>query len=267
MKKMNCRVFFVSGMIVFGLLNCTESKTSGTLRKSAEAISEEADSEMVTREEAAEAQPSGRQEDFGLSGRTLLPSGRNPYFILEPGFQLVLEKEGNLFSQAEKLIVTVLDEIKEVDGVTTRVVEEREWKSGNLVEVSRNFFAICKNTNDVFYFGEEVDMYREGKVINHEGAWLAGNKGAKAGLIMPGKPVIGMKYYQEIARGVAMDWAEVIKVDHELATPAGTFTNCLLTREGTTLNPLEKEFKIYAPEIGLIQDEKLLLTKYGFVNE
>ena len=45
---------------------------------------------------------------------------------------------------------------------------------------------------------------------NHKGAWLADKNdknGAKAGLMMPGKPKVGMKYYQEIAPGVAMDRA------------------------------------------------------------
>ena len=31
------------------------------------------------------------QEEFGLAERSLSPTGRNAYFVLEPGFQLVLE--------------------------------------------------------------------------------------------------------------------------------------------------------------------------------
>lgn len=201
------------------------------------------------------------QDDFGLDQRTLEPTGRNPFFVLEPGFQLILE------SATEKLSITALDETREVDGVTTRVVEEREWKHGELIEVSRNFFAIDPQTQDVFYFGEEVDMYKEGKVASHEGAWLAGKKGARAGLIMPGKPKVGLKYYQEVAPGEAMDRAEVLKLDDRLETPAGIFSNCLLTKEGSALNPFEVEFKTYAPGIGLLQDEKLLLSQYGFINK
>lgn len=201
------------------------------------------------------------QEDFGLSERSLVPSGRNEYFVLEPGFQLVLE------STTEKLTITVLEETREVDGVTTRVVEEREWKNGELIEVSRNFFAMDEQTKDAFYFGEEVDMYKSGKVDSHTGAWLAGKNGARAGLIMPAKPKVGMRYYQEIARGVAMDRAEILKLDDKLDTPAGSFSNCLLTKEGSALNPFELEFKTYAPGIGLLQDEKLLLTEYGFIEK
>lgn len=211
--------------------------------------------------------PSWEQE-FGISECELAPSGRNQFFILEPGFQLVLEG-GN-----EKVAITVLDDTKTISGilgetskvtsVTTRVVEEREWKDGEIIEVSRNFFAICPTTEDVFYFGEEVDDYKDGEVIRHSGAWLAGENRAKAGLIMPGNPTVGMKYYQEIAPDVALDRAEIVSLDDTLETPAAVFSNCLKTQEGTALNPGEREFKTYAPGIGLIQDEGLLLTEYGF---
>jgi hypothetical protein len=101
-------------------------------------------------------------------------------------------------------------------------------------------------------------------LVNHSGAWLAGENGARAGLIMSGQPQVGMKYYQELAPGVAMDRAEIIRADGACKTPAGTFSQCLTTQEGTALNPLEREFKSYAPGIGLVQDASLFLTQYGF---
>ena len=88
---------------------------------------------------------------------------------------------------------------------------------------------------------------------NHKGAWLADKNGAKAGLMMPGKPKVGMKYYQEIAPCVAMDRAEIIKVDDVLETPAGSFSKCLLMKEGTALNLFEREFKTYASGSGLFK--------------
>jgi hypothetical protein len=200
-------------------------------------------------------------KEFNLENRTLVPTGRNEYFILEPGFQLVLERKN------ERLAITVLDETREVAGVTTRVVEEREWKYGNLYEVSRNFFAIDDKTKDVFYFGEEVDFYKNDKIIGHRGAWLAGEDGATAGLMMPGKIELGMKYFQEVAPEVALDRAEIIDLDYEIETPAGTFTKCVKTKEGSALKLWEKEYKSYAPGIGLIQDHVLYLTSYGFVNQ
>jgi len=37
----------------------------------------------------------------------------------------------------------------------------------------------------------------------------------------------------------------------------------LKVKEGTALNVFETEYKFYAPDIGLIKDEDLKLTKYG----
>jgi len=200
-------------------------------------------------------------KEFGIEKRTLATTGENKYFVMQPGFQLVIESED------EKVTITVLDETKEIGKITTRVIEEREEKNGKLAEVSRNYFAICKDTGDVFYFGEDVDVYKDGKIVNHSGGWYAYEKNAKPGMMMPGTPSVGKKYYQEIAPGEAMDRGEIVSTNETLKTPAGTFTNCLKVEETSALNPKEKEYKTYAPSIGLIQDEDLLLTKYGYVKK
>jgi len=197
---------------------------------------------------------------FDLENCDFASTGENSYFILEPGYQVILEGEEN--GEQLQLTMTVLDETKLVDGVQTRVVEEMESEGGNLVELSRNYFAICKPTNDAFYFGEDVDIYEDGEIVSHEGTWLAGQNGAKAGMIMPGKVEVGMKYYQEIAPGVAEDRAEIVSVNDTLDTPAGKFQNVLKTEETNPLEPNEKEYKFYAPRIGLIQEEGLKLVNY-----
>ena len=138
---------------------------------------------------------------FDLKDCDFTSTGENSYFILKPGHQVILEGEED--GEKLQLIMTVLDETKVVDGVETRVVEEKESEGGDLVEVSWNYFAICKPTNDVFYFGEDVDIYEDSKIVSHEGAWVAGQNGAKAGMIMPGRVEVGLKYYQEISPGVA----------------------------------------------------------------
>jgi hypothetical protein len=187
-------------------------------------------------------------------------TGENSYFVLEPGYQVILG--GQEDGEDLQLVMTVLNETKVVDRVETRVVEEKESEGGNLVEVSRNYFALCKPRNNAIYFGEDVDMYEDGKIVSHEGAWLAGQNGSKAGMIMPGKVEVGLKYYQEIAPGVAEDRAEIISVNDTLNTPAGMFKQVIKTEETNPLKPGEKEFKFYAPGIGLIQDEAIKLVKH-----
>lgn len=188
-------------------------------------------------------------DTFPVEFKDLSTTGRNPYFILEPGYQLVLEGGGK---KKEVLTVTVLADTKEVGGVKTRVVEERETEDGKVTEVSRNYFAICRRTNSVYYFGEDAG-----------GAWAHGERGARFGLMIPGVPLLGARYYQEIAPEVAMDRAEIVGTAETLATPAGTFTNCLKVEETTPLEPEAKDYKIYAPGIGLIQDGRLKLVRYG----
>jgi len=202
------------------------------------------------------------QDSFHLERRELASTGRNPYFILEPGYQLVLE--GPQGEHTVRLAVTVLDQTRRFGKTEARVVEERESVDGELIEVSRNFFAICKRTTSVFYFGEEVDIYEDGKIVAHEGAWVHGEEGARAGMMMPGEPLLGARYYQEVAPGVAMDRAVIVDLNATLETPAGKFEDCLRAQEENPLDK-EKEFKIHAPGIGLVQDEDLLLVRYGFV--
>jgi hypothetical protein len=79
---------------------------------------------------------------------------------------------------------------------------------------------------------------------------------------MPGNLEIGFKHYQEIAPGIAEDRAEIIGINDTLDTQAGEFMNVLKTEETNPLKPDEKEFKYYAPGIGLIQDETLQLVNY-----
>jgi len=195
--------------------------------------------------------------EFNVEKGELVATGRNPYFVLEPGYQLILE------SGSERLVITVLNETRMVDGVETRVVEERETKSGQVVEVSRNFFAISTRTNSVFYFGEDVDMYKDGKVASHDGAWLSGQNGARFGLMMPGQVLLKAKYYNEVAPRAAMDRSEIVSVTEKVKTPAGEFSGVLKVTETTPLETLAKESKYYVAGIGLVQDGSLKLVKYG----
>jgi len=207
------------------------------------------------------ADSSGWKDNFDLSACTWSSTGKNDFFILEPGYKQILE--GKEDDKPVRLEITVLNETMKVGNVETRVVEERETQDGELEEVSRNFFAICNPANDVYYFGEAVDIYEDGKVDHHEGDWIAEKEGAKAGLFMPAKPRIGDRFYQEIAPEVAMDRVEVISNSESLKTPAGEFHDCLKTEETTPLESGVKEYKIYAKGIGIIQDGDLLLKRYG----
>jgi hypothetical protein len=146
-----------------------------------------------------------------------------------------------------------------VDEVLTRVVEERETKNGRVTEISRNYFAIDPASGDVFYFGEDVDIYKKGKIVNHEGAWLSGIGGDRFGLLLPGRPAVGQKYYQEFA-GNARDRAEIVSLTEEITTPAGVFKNCLRLRDSSPLESGTGD-KWFAPGVGMVRDEGFVLVR------
>ena len=196
------------------------------------------------------------QSDFAVEKKNLGITGNNPYFPLTPGYVLSYRHGKDTDT------LTVLNEVKVVDGVQTRVVEDRELKNGTLVELTRDYYALDSATNDVYYMGEDVDVYKNGKVVSHEGAWLSGVKGAKFGLMMPGTPRAGHKFYQEKAPGVGMDRAEIISADEKVTTPAGTFEHCVHTVETSALETGLHDHKWYAPSVGPVKDAEMLLVKY-----
>jgi hypothetical protein len=194
------------------------------------------------------------RETFNVNKSDLAPTGNNKWLPIQPDRVLKM-REGN-----DSLTVTILNDTETIDGVKVGVLEERETKNGQLIEVSRNFFATDKNTGDVYYFGEDVDNYKDGKIIHHDSAWRAGERGARFGLMMPGKPKVGDKFYQEIAPKVAMDRVEIVSIDETLKTPAGTFEHCVHLKETT---PLEGDVshKWYAPGVGMIKDDEFELAE------
>lgn len=200
-------------------------------------------------------------QDFRTADCTFVNIGRMPFFVLEPGYWL--ELEGDQKDGFHELTITVLGDTEVVNGVTTRVVEERERVDGELEEVSRNFFALCQETGSFFYFGESVDIYENGEVVSHEGAWRAGTGGARPGIVMPGAFLLGSRYFQELAPPVAQDRACNAAMGLNLSTPAGSFSRCVEVLESSPLEPNSKSRKRYCPGIGLVQDDALKLSDWS----
>jgi len=202
----------------------------------------------------------------------------NPYFPLVPGHFLRLEGEEK---KGEELRVEITvcedacgggaygvagDGTKVVDGVTTRVLREQEWEDGELAEVSFNYFARCTRNGGVFYFGEDVDDYDDGEISGHGGAWHAGVDGALPGLVMPGNFLVGSRYYQEIAPGVALDrgdnTADDLALDLEAFDPGPPFEDCVSVLESSGLSASDSSYKAYCPTLGLVIDDSIELVDY-----
>jgi hypothetical protein len=158
----------------------------------------------------------------------------------------------------------VLDETERVAGVPVAVVEVQEYEGGELVEHTHDYYA-QREDGSVWYFGERINDYQDGKIVGHKGQWLAGQGNAKPGLFMPADPAVGDHFEQERAPGVAEDRSTVVALGLDVRTPAGRFSDCTKTRD---VAPLDKitEFKLYCPGVGLVREDppegRMQLVRY-----
>ena len=188
----------------------------------------------------------------------------NEFFPLAPDSMWVLEGEDD--GEIIRLELTVPDAAdpdatEVVAGVTTRVMVETEFENGVLIEISRNFFAQAPD-GTVCYFGEDVEIFRNGVVVSNEGEWRAGENGNLPGIFMPADPQVGDVFSQEVAPGVAEDIAEVIALGEEIDVPAGIFNDTLTARDCNPLEDAESDRKVYVRGIGLAIDEEAELISF-----
>ena len=173
--------------------------------------------------------------------------GKNAYFNLEPGYRLRYT-DGSLTRT-----MTVRRKTKIVDGVETRVIEEKEEKDGQPTKVVWKYFAIDKTTTALYCFGVHVQNYQDGQLVSHRG-WRAGDHGAMFTLAMFAAPKAGDTLVRQHAKRVY----EVIDTKVKVVTPAGTFTNCLRTG---ARGAAEGRAKVFAPGVGLVKDGPFTLVK------
>jgi hypothetical protein len=182
----------------------------------------------------------------------------NPYFPLVPGSQYAYEgtlDDGSI----ERIEIEILRRTRQIMGVTATILRDRVFVDGELVEDTRDWFAQDEDGN-VWYLGEAVDNYENGKLVNHDGSWEWGVDGALPGIIMWARPArhIGEVYYQEYYPGVAEDQAQVLSVRASVSVPYGSFDRVAQTYDFTALDPEAQEHKFYAPGIGLVKEVDLV---------
>lgn len=201
------------------------------------------------------AQKGEWRKSFPVDKKDLGTPVDNPYFFLSPTARLHYQ------DKKVKLTRTVINVPKTVDSVAVVMVEDREEREGRLEEVSRDYYAMDKTTQDVYYFGEDVNNYEAGKGVSHEGAWISGVDGASFGLVMPGEPKAGEWFYEELGPNTGMDRGEIVGINEKVKTPAGTFEHCVHVKETSPKEKGAVDHKWYAPGIGLIKDNDLVLVK------
>ena len=105
---------------------------------------------------------------------------------------------------------------------------------------------------NVWYLGEHTTEYEDGRPTTTEGSFEAGIDGAQAGIIMPARPRVGLRYRQEYYKGHAEDRAEVLSLREQVEVPFGHFRpgRVLMTRDLNPLEPKILEYKFFARGVG-----------------
>jgi hypothetical protein len=185
-------------------------------------------------------------KDFGT------PIGdANTWLPLVPGYQSV--RDGTLFRGRRELHhrrrYTVTDVVKRVNGVRTVLVLDQDIDAGEIAEQALDYYAQDKHGN-VWYLGSYTESYQGGQFVNANDAWLAGVRGATAGVAMMADPKVGMpSYVQASIPGREILTAAVAKRGGAKCVPFRCFSNALAILEAGT------EFKYYAAGVGAIATE------------
>jgi hypothetical protein len=157
----------------------------------------------------------------------------NPFFSIPVGKKMVYEKTTE--DGKERIEILVPGWTRTVMGVETLVFWDRVYLNDVLIEDTRDYLAQHKN-GDVWYFGEHVDNYENGKLKDHHGAWLAGVNGAKPGIWMLANPKVGDEFRNEYYKGEAEDITKIVAVNETVVVPFGTLTDCVKTFDWTPLD-------------------------------
>jgi len=177
----------------------------------------------------------------------------NPFFPLVVGTTLVYE--GETEDGLERVECKTLDETREIMGVECAVVQAREFVDGEMVEDTLDYYAQDLWGN-VWYFGELSFELEDGFIVNMDGSWIAGEDGAKPGIIMLASADPGRVYRQEWYLNEAEDIGTFIAEGQSVEVPFNggtTFEGCWQIQDTTPIEPDELEYKYFAMGVGLVK--------------
>jgi hypothetical protein len=181
----------------------------------------------------------------------------NKFLPLIPGTQFVLTGESNVGGgmQTHTIVHTVTDLVKEINGVTTRVLWDVDIHDGQVVESELAFQAQDEREN-VWSLGEYPEEFENGVFIGAPSTWIAGVDGAKAGVIVPGKPRKGPPFLQGQSLDIDFfDCGQVFKTSLDnVCVPGQCYDDVLVINEFDPLDPASGiQRKFYAPGVGNVK--------------
>ena len=213
------------------------------------------------------------EDDFDRRNFPPVAKVDNQWYPLVPGTRYTLEGHSNRGEGTlpHRVVFTVTNLTKVVDGVPTVILWDRDINEGQLEEAELAFQA-QDNDGNVWLLGEYPEEYENGEFKTAENTWFAGLEGARPGVLMRTNPRPGTpSYLQGLAPEIEFqDRAKVAKTGLKTCTPLKCYDEVLLIDEW---NPLERadghQLKYYASGVGNVrvgavgdpEAEELVLVK------
>ena len=172
---------------------------------------------------------------------------------LTPGSRWVYQGAGD--AADEHNVVEVLDERKDIMGISAVVVHDSVFVDGIISEDTYDWYAQDIDGN-VWYLGEDSQSFDEcGQPTDRHGSWEYGVDGALPGIVMLADPAVGDAYRQEYYAGTAEDMGEVLEVWVAKSIELGDYDDVVVTEDWNPLEPDVVENKWYAAGVGVIHEE------------
>ena len=181
----------------------------------------------------------------------------NQFYPLVPGTQFVLDGSINAgsVSTAHRVVFTVTDLTKVINGVRTRVLWDTDTNDGEVVE-SELAFQAQDNRGNVWVVGEYPEEYEAGVFAGAPNTWISGVKRAQAGVLVPANPQLGTSPFRQgySPKIDFFDCGQVYALGQIVRIPLGKFRNVLVVNEWAPLDPAGGiQQKYYAPGVGNVQ--------------
>ena len=211
--------------------------------------------ETVLEASTADEAPDHRFEEFDPNNFDDSTNIDNEWLPLNPGTQWVFEgitEEAGL-TIPHRLIFTVTDLTKKIEGVRTVVAWVEDYSDEQLVEAELAFYA-QDNDGNVWFFGEYPEVYENGEFVEAP-AWIAGFKGARPGISMKAEPQVGSPSYSQ-GWGPAVNWTDYAQVDlvgQETCVPVDCYQGVLVIAESSLAELDIFHLKYYARGVGNIR--------------
>lgn len=136
--------------------------------------------------------------------------------------------------------------------VEAAVFNDRAYENGELVESTFDYFA-QDDAGTVFYLGEDVTNYENGKVADHDGTWLLGRDTDKLGVLMPADPKVGDRWRFEDVPGITVESNTLLKRHAAVELRGTTYKDVLRVEERLVIEK-QIEGKLFARGVGIVSE-------------